>query len=461
MRQNITFNEKDNRWAAESLYNISPEFSAAKLWSGAHIFNGILLILAFSYLLVAGYNGLVLALNVGSFLFFLYRFTLSIIGLRGDKDSGKMVEYSDDLPKYCILLPMRNEPCSVVSDLINNIDNLNYPKHRMDVVMLVDEDDDYLEDIKMLNIPDHFRIISASALFPFTKPKVCNLGLYDTDAEYVTIYDAEDKPEPDQLLKVLYKFKSENVSCVQCRLHYANKNPNWLTKFFTNEYLTWFSLTIRGLSISQNDKGVIPLGGTSQHLKVDELKELGGWDAFNVTEDCELGVRMVRKGKRIVISDSVTEEIAVSKLKHWIPQRTRWQLGFMVTYLVHSKRTPSLIRDLGFYKYIHFILSVLGNVLSPLITPLLFVIFVVSLFWDGNGETYLNYLPTITLICNYLLIVATHAIASIKHNNGKYLWNTFLQPLYYLFQAVTVYRAVWKLITAPHKWEKTAHEVED
>ena len=448
MKKNITYSHKDNVWSAESLLRTEPKYSAAKLLQGRHLANITFLIVTTIYLFLTGYNGLVLALNLLSFTFFSYRLILTIIGLKSDPDTDKMVEYSDSLPKYCVLLPMRNEPTTVVSDLIKNIDALNYPKDKLDVIMLVDEDDDYLEDIKSLDIPNHFRIVSASPAFPFTKPKVCNLGLYDTDAEYVTIYDAEDKPEADQLLKVLYKFSTdENISCVQCRLHYANKNPNWLTKFFTNEYLTWFSLTIRGLSASQGENGIIPLGGTSQHLKVQELKDLGGWDAFNVTEDCELGIRLKRKGKKIVISEAVTEEIAVSKLKHWIQQRTRWQLGFMVTYLVHTRR-------------IHFMFVVLGNVLSPLITPLLFLVFVVSLFWNGNGETYLQYLPHVTLIGNYFLIVAAHFIASWKHNNKQYIWWSFLQPFYYLLQAFTVYRALYKLIKEPHKWEKTAHEVE-
>jgi len=457
----MKYSIKENVNAIESLSNIMPQYSASNLWKGSHLFNIVLLIASIAYLFLFGYNGVVLALNLISFAFFAYRTALTVVGIRGDKDSSKMVEYSEDLPTYCVLLPMRNEPIPVVKALIDNIDNLNYPKSKMDIVMLVDEDDVYLKEIEELDKPDHFRIVSASAMFPFTKPKVCNLGLYNTEAEYVTIYDAEDRPEPNQLLKVLYKFnQDEKVSCVQCRLHYNNKNNNWLTGFFTNEYLTWFSLTIRGLSITQNNNGVIPLGGTSQHLKTEELKRLGGWDAYNVTEDCELGIRLVRQGKKIVISDSVTDEIAISEMKHWVPQRTRWQLGFMISYLVHSKNVSKLIKDIGLYRFGHFIFSILGNVLSPLITPMLILIFVISLFWNGNGETYLDVLPWVTLVGNYLMIAGAHMYASWRHNDGKFMLLAFFQPFYYLFQAATVYRAVYKLIKEPYKWEKTQHEAE-
>ena len=441
--------------------SINLKESCNNLFKGNHSFNIILMVLTTVYLIATGYNGLVLALNISSFTFFFYRFVLSLLGLLGDNDSDKKVEYSEDLPKYCILLPIRNEPIPVVKDLIKNMSKLNYPKDKLDIVMLVDIDDDYIEDIKSLEKPSHFRILSSEASFPFTKPKVCNLGLITSDAEFVTVYDAEDAPEPNQLLKVLYKFKDKDVSCVQCRLNYNNKNPNWLAKFFNLEYLTWFSLTIVGLDKVQGQSAVIPLGGTSQHLRSKELIEMGGWDAVNVTEDCDLGIRLARQGKRTVISDSYTNEIAVTKLKHFIPQRTRWQMGFMVTYINHCKSPIKLIKELGFKGMIHFIFSIFGNFINPLITPLLFIIFVRSYFFGYSGETYLEKLPMITLIGNYLLIVITHLIASIKFQRGKFWYMSILQPLYYLIQVVTVYRAVYKLITAPYKWEKTPHVLEE
>ena len=356
---------------------------------------------------------------------------------------------------------MRNEPIPVIKALIENMKKLNYPTDKLDIVMLIDSDDDYLAEAHKLDTPSHFRILSSEASFPFTKPKVCNLGLITTDAEFVTVYDAEDAPDPDQLLKVLYKFKDEDVSCVQCRLHYNNKNPNWLAKFFNLEYLTWFSLTIVGLDKVQGKSAVIPLGGTSQHLRVKELIEIGGWDAVNVTEDCDLGIRLARLGKRTVISDSYTNEIAVEELKHFIPQRTRWQMGFMVTYINHCKDFFNLSKQLGFAGMIHFFYSIFGNFINPLITPLLFVIWFRSYFLGYSGETFLEVLPRITLIGNFVLIVVTHLVASIKFQNGKYWYMSILQPIYYLIQVVTVFRAVYKLITAPYKWEKTTHVAEE
>ncbi len=435
--------------------------SCVKLFKGNHSLNIILALFIILYLIFSGYDGLVLALNIFSFSFFLYRFILSLVGLRKDKDSNLKLEYSKNLPKYCILLPIRNEPIPVVRALIKNMQKLNYPKDKLDIVMLVDIDDDYLDQIKKIKLPSHFRILSSEAKFPFTKPKVCNLGLITTDAEFITIYDAEDAPDPDQLLSVLYKFQDETISCVQCRLNYNNKKPNWLAKFFNLEYLTWFSMTIVGLKRVQGNNPVIPLGGTSQHLKVKELIEMGGWDAINVTEDCDLGVRLARKGKKTVISDSVTNEIAVEKLKHFIPQRTRWQMGFMVTYINQCRTPIKLFKELGFMGMIHFYFSIFGSFINPLITPLLFLIWFRSFFLGYSGETFIEILPWITLIGNFILIVSIHLISSLRYQNGKYWYMSILQPFYYLIQVVTVHRAVYKLITAPYKWEKTPKFAEE
>lgn len=445
-------------WARTAMHDANPDMSSRGIWRGQWV-NALLVVLTVALVFPFGYSGLVLVLNAASFTFFTYRLLISIAGLRDDRDFSKMAELNDELPTYCVLLPMRNEKPEVVAKLIANISNLNYPTDKLDVVMLVDEDDDFLEAVTALPKPDHFRILSASAKFPFTKPKVCNYGLYTTDAEFVTIYDVEDNPEPNQLLRVLYKFdQDQTVACVQCQLKYVNDKPTILARFFELEYLAWFSTTIHGLSRVQGADGFIPLGGTSQHLRTDILTEMGGWDAVNVTEDCELGVRLCRKGYRVATSDSVTEEIAVEDIKTWIPQRTRWQMGFMVTFLAHTRSYTSLIRDLGWWRFFNFKMSVFGNFMSPLITPLLFVIFIRSLFFSGEGETYLRWVPVVTIFGNYFMIVAVHAIASIRHGNYRNLLLTPLQPFYYLLQVVTAYRAVWKLITAPYTWEKTEHK---
>lgn len=453
-------NEYLENKSRNELSKVMPQMDTKKLTRKPSRFNKIYLVLIFIYLFLTGYTGLIIALNVFSFSYFVYKLTLTIYGLKQIKDKDEPAYY-EVMPSYCILLPCRNECTNVINNLIKNINNLDYPKDKLDVILLIDQDDNYLEEIYKFNLPSHFRILSAKPSFPFTKPKVCNIGLFDTSAEFVTVYDAEDRPEPLQLRKVVNEFKNKSIEAVQCRLHYKNKKNNLLTRFFNLEYLAWFSLTIKGLEKIQNDTPVIPFGGTSQHLRVESLKKIGGWSAYNVTEDADLGVRMARLGMKIKVIDSITEEIAVDTLSVWIKQRTRWQLGFLVTYATHTRNTRQLIKDLGFIKFVHFYLSIFGNILAPLITPPLAIIFFLDYFGLLTGHTFINKLPLITLIFNYLLIVFTHSIASFTKQNSKNLLLSLLQPFYYLIQSISAYRAVYKFIKGDAMvWEKTTHKPE-
>jgi len=399
--------------------------------------------------------------NVLAFTFFIYKLILFIFGFSNDRDSEEMIDISDNLPKYCILLPLRNEPLEVTNVLFKSLSDLNYPKNKLDVVVLIDEDDDYKDYYSNLDLPDYFRLEIAEVCHPMTKPKVCNMGLYTTDAEYVVIYDAEDKPEPNQLLKVLHKFNNTDAECVQCQLHYVNEKPGILARFFNLEYLLHWRFMSWGNKRVQGKNAIIPLGGTSQHLRVSTVKEMGGWDAYNVTEDCELGVRMARQGKDIVLSESTTKEVAVDSLWIWIKQRTRWQMGFFITYLVHINNASKLFRDLGSYKFVHFLFLTIGSILNPLITPPLFMIYFgwyfFGFFSEAAAYSGIFTLGWITLIGNILLVTLSSIIASYRYDDSRYIFTAFVSYFYHLLGVISAYRAVYRYATKPFEWEKTKH----
>ena len=65
------------------------------------------------------------------------------------------------------------------------------------------------------------------------------------------------------------------------------------------------------------------------HFRRAALDEVGGWDAYNVTEDAELGVRLARYGYRTGVITRPTWEDAPETLAVWLPQRIRWFKGWM------------------------------------------------------------------------------------------------------------------------------------
>lgn len=250
-----------------------------------------------------------------------------------------------DLPVYTILVPMYKEP-EVAQKIARYMTELDYPQDKLDVKLLLEEDDpetrQKIGEI-MDKLPSCFEVIVCKSVpkgEPKTKPRACNWGLERAKGEYLVIYDAEDRPDGDQLKKAVVAFRrlekdgKKAVACLQAKLNYFNAKQNALTRFFTLEYTNWFDLFLPGLHALYIP---IPLGGTSNHFKTSVIKELGGWDPFNVTEDCDLGMRLARRKYRTEVLDSTTWEEANSRVGNWVRQRSRWIKGYFQTHLVHTR----------------------------------------------------------------------------------------------------------------------------
>ena len=151
-----------------------------------------------------------------------------------------------DLPVYSILVPVYKEP-EVVPTLLQALARLDYPPEKLDVLILLEEGDkETIAEAKAAHPPSFFRFIYVPASKPQTKPKACNYGLNFCRGEYVTIYDAEDIPEPDQLKAAVSAFRNgpKHLVCVQAALNYFNHRENYLTRMFTLEYSYWFDYMV-------------------------------------------------------------------------------------------------------------------------------------------------------------------------------------------------------------------------
>ncbi|HOR98832.1 MAG TPA: glycosyltransferase, partial [Kiritimatiellia bacterium] len=280
-------------------------------------------------------------------------------------------------PVFSVLVPMYKEP-ETVKQMVASLEALDYPADKKDVQILLEADDDATcEAARALSMPQGFRLTVVPPSFPRTKPKACNVGLALARGKYLVIYDAEDLPERDQLKKAVLAFESspDNVVCIQSRLNYYNPRQNTLTRWFTAEYSAWFDLQLPGLAALG---AVIPLGGTSNHFRTEVLRELLGWDAYNVTEDCDLGVRLARAGYATRMLETTTWEEACSRPAFWIRQRTRWQKGYIQTWFVHMRRPLALLRELGVVNFLHYQLLIGGVTFSVLVNP---VFWMMTLVW--------------------------------------------------------------------------------
>ncbi len=367
-------------------------------------------------------------------------------------------------PTYTIFCPLYRE-WQVVPQFVDAMKQLDYPKEKLEIIFLLEEnDEETIEKVHAADLPPYFRIVIVPHSKPKTKPKAMNYGLQFAAGEYLVIYDAEDKPEPDQLKKAVLSFRrcGKDVVCVQAKLNFYNPRQNVLTRLFTAEYSLWFDLVLPGL---QSISAPIPLGGTSNHFRTSAIKSLHGWDAFNVTEDCDLGMRLARKGYRTEIIDSTTHEEANSNIRNWINQRSRWIKGYIITYFVHMREPLKTIqngrwRDLLFFQFV-----VGGKVTSLFINPIMWLItisyflfrstfgaFIESLF---PGPVY--YIGVFSFLFGNFLYLYYYMIGCAHRKQEHLIKYVFLVPIYWLGMSVAAWKALYEVVVRPHYWAKTRH----
>jgi cellulose synthase/poly-beta-1,6-N-acetylglucosamine synthase-like glycosyltransferase len=365
------------------------------------------------------------------------------------------------LPTYTILVPVYRER-RVIGRLLSSLAALDYPRDKLDIIILFEENDpETLEAAKAAAPGANVRFLIVPAGEPQTKPKACNVGLLYAQGEHLVVYDAEDKPDPDQLRKAVLAFREgpSRLACVQAALNYYNWNENFLTRMFTLEYSFWFDYLLPGLDRLRLP---IPLGGTSNHFRTAVLRELGGWDPFNVTEDADLGIRAAMHGYRVGIINSTTFEEANKQVGNWIRQRSRWIKGYMQTALVFSRHPIGLFRRAGARQTLGFILLVAGTPLIFLAQPVAIALTVAWLvtrtqLLEPLFPPWLLYLSLFNLLIGNALAIYVNMFAVFKRRLHALVPFALLNPVYWLLHSVAAFKALGQLFTRPYYWEKTVH----
>ncbi len=278
------------------------------------------------------------------------------------------------LPVYTLIVPLYRE-ARVTLQLARAIDRLDYPRAKLDVIFVVEQDDHATAELLRLNRPRApHRILVAPDGAPRTKPRAMNIAAPFARGALLAVYDAEDMPEPRQLRRAaaLFERLPTNVACLQASLCIDNGADSWLAAYFALDYAALFDVFNKGLGALELP---IFLGGTSNHFRIDALRQVGLWDAFNVTEDADLGLRLARAGYAVRTFNSQTFEEAPTTLRALLDQRTRWLKGWMQTALVHCRDPVRLLADLGPRRAVAVLAMFTGGFAGPLLFPLLTTVF--------------------------------------------------------------------------------------
>jgi cellulose synthase/poly-beta-1,6-N-acetylglucosamine synthase-like glycosyltransferase len=452
------------RKAAFELRAQKPEMSAGTAQSRAPL-AWFAAGMGFVVALSAVQSNLTVAIEVAFALIFLGWSGLRVLAILLSSEERPALPPRDDdtLPVYSIIVAIYNEAESVQA-LAEALMRLDYPKERLDIKIVVEREDMQTRlALDLMNLTAPFEVVIAPLLGPRTKPKALNAALPFVRGRYVAVYDAEDRPDPLQLRLALAAFEQDDPSlaCVQARLTIDNTADSWLTRLFTAEYAGLFDVFLPGLAAFRMP---LPLGGTSNHFHTATLRQLGGWDPYNVTEDADLGIRLSRAGLRTSVIQSTTYEEAPGRLVAWTRQRTRWFKGYLQTWAVHMRHPVALWRELGPGGFTVFQLVIGGAVLAALVHGVFLGVLTgqlaSGLFWSaksGMFDVMFAGLYVTTLSTGYALSALLGFIGLSRRRLLGSAWYLVLLPFYWLLLSIAAWRAVFQLIGQPYRWEKTAH----
>jgi glycosyltransferase XagB len=399
-------------------------------------------------------------------LFFLSIIAIRLFGIIGQaafprKPTLKLAD--EDLPDYSVLVPLFRET-SVLNQILGALIKLDYPVEKLDIKLILEENDVGMQRaLARLSLPSHFEIIVVPIGKPQTKPRALNYALQFAKGELVTIYDAEDVPDRDQLRKAAAQFASgpKNLACIQAELSFYNPNESWLTRQFTLDYGVLFGLVLPALA---RENLPLPLGGTSNHFRASILRDTGAWDPYNVTEDADLGLRLARRNYLTQVLDSVTHEEATLRYGNWLQQRARWFKGFLQTWFVHMRDPILLVREIGWSGFFVTQAMTFGIIVSALLHPILmphaiYMLFSGYMFDDGtsNMMSAIAAINLVVMVGGYCVaIFAGHRTMRHKHITGWWFVLATM-PVYWLLMSFAAWISLWQFIVAPFHWNKTQH----
>jgi len=440
---------------SDRLKSERPEFSACTLKAAAHVIPLALVAAAISGMVVEFGTALFCVLTALPSAFRMLM-VMSRPPASAAPRSRRKVSASahPDLPVYTVIAALHRE-ARVVDQLLSAIEQLDYPAAKLDLILIVEETDP--ETHAAITRRRHrlpITVIPAPPVGPCTKPKALNIALELARGSFVVIYDAEDRPESHQLQCALQAFRSsdDNLACVQSRLC-VDTDTTWLARYFMAEYAGHFDTFLPKLAEFDLP---LPLGGSSNHFRTAVLREVGGWDPYNVTEDADLGIRLARLGYRSGVIDSTTYEEAPATTWRWLRQRSRWFKGWMQTFLVHMRDPYRLLRELGPSGLATFLFIVGGNALVALAHPL----FVVGFLWHlsfGSGNILETAAYAVSIVIGYVpsafLAWCGLGYRGVRGRFRILIWT----PLHWLLLSAAAWWAAFELIAAPSRWNKTEH----
>lgn len=367
----------------------------------------------------------------------------------------------DEAPRrrYSVIVALYDE-AEVLPQLVERLSRIDYPVDLLDGYLALEaRDEATIAAARALDLPSWLQVLVVPPGQPSTKPRALNHALSRIKGDFVTIYDAEDDPDPLQLREAAARFAAEDetLACLQAPLRIrgrqGGKKPSpFLDRQFAAEYAALFEIVLPALA----RMGLpFPLGGTSNHFRVSALRAMGGWDAWNVTEDADLGFRVWRRGWRMGVLVRPTHETPPGPLFLWLPQRTRWLKGYMQTIMVHTRAFDGM----GWRGW-WAVLMTIGAALAAAAVHAFAVSWIMLAFLFAAMAQQPPQTPWtgVAILAGGAATAVLTTLVGARRAGVPYGWKDMLgAPVYWSLLTLAFGHAFIRLIFEPHRWDKTPH----
>jgi cellulose synthase/poly-beta-1,6-N-acetylglucosamine synthase-like glycosyltransferase len=379
-------------------------------------------------------------------LWSLYNLSIFTVGIRFRKKDE--MKTRTGTPFITLIVPAKGEE-NVIPRLMDSLLGVDYPKDRMEVLVVEDGSTDRTGEIciryasQWPSLINYLHKPTSSG-----KPSALNFALQHTRGDIVGVLDADSVPSIDLLERVADRFADPKVTAVQGITNTINAQTNMLTKIVSLEESAWFKAVLKGkdrLSL------FVPLTGSCQFIRAATLKKFRGWQEDSLTEDVELAARLLEAGHRVKFcEEAISSQEAPSRLSNLFRQRSRWYRGYIETAIKYGKllRRPDRSR-----------LDAEISLAGPLLLSVSFANYLLSSFVFTFSTTLLARvfaylmvgLSTILLLALGFALVYT----AKPRRLSNLLWVPFIYGYWFLQTVIAAHALLSIVFRRPRTWTKT------
>jgi cellulose synthase/poly-beta-1,6-N-acetylglucosamine synthase-like glycosyltransferase/spore germination protein YaaH/peptidoglycan/xylan/chitin deacetylase (PgdA/CDA1 family) len=402
--------------------------------------------LTFRELFVARADGAIFTLYEWSRLSVAFIFVLGIglvscraivVGLLAiiEKFRPAPQEHPDFQPPVSVLIPAYNEE-DVIVYTVNSVLESDYP--RLEVIVVDDGSNDSTGEL----LDTQFgRNPAVQIIHQPNRGKSAALSraLAEAASSVIVTIDADTAIEPDAISKLVRHFLDPRVGAVAGNVKVGNR-ISWLTRWQALEYITSQNLEKRAFDLL-NCIPVVP--GALSAWRAEAIHESGGFTADTVAEDTDLTITIRRTGWKIDYEEeAIGWTNAPETASALIRQRFRWTFGTLQAFWKH--RDTLARTKYGTLGWIALPNMFLFQLLLPLFSPVIDLLFLGSLVVWGASQFHFPYLPqlytaadvqrSLVFFIGFMLIDFLTCVVAFtleRHEDWSLLWPLLLQRFYY------------------------------